>query len=265
MPAARKPTKKSRPAPEGDVEAELLERIATAKFDKSGLRIHHAPLSRDEFDFRALPAWEFERVAKYEYKREIQRFYMAHKEMVNGEWPALKQRQPSWEYPSPLADEGLLFPIPWMELRRIVGPTPPPEPGVGGFTAIDEVDADWLERGILAEDPDVSFHRLRLDWNKGSKAIQRELLAWTSEMAKAHKRAKNPVDFNLRLQQLTAWRAKRAGMNADDYLKLRLKTFKMARASDLPKSSLHAYEDPSTFRNACKVADSILQGLCKES
>jgi hypothetical protein len=246
------------------VEKELLERIKATKFAPDGLRVHTAPLSRYEYDFRALPVWEYERVAKYEYKREIQRFYITHKEMVRGDWPALKRKQPSWEYPSPLADECLLFPIPWMELRRIVGPTPPPEPSVGGFTAIHEVDADWLERGIMAEHPDVSFHRLRLDWNKGSKAIQRELLAWTSEMAKAHKRAKNPVDFNLRLQQLAAWRAKRAGMNADDYLQLRLKTFKMGKASDFSKAKLSAYEDPSTFRSACRNVDAILKGLLKE-
>ena len=54
-------------------------------------------------------------------------------------------------------------------------------------------------------------------------------------------------------------------MEPDEYLKLRLKTFKMARAADLPKAKLHAYEDPSTFRNACKVADSILKEISRSS
>jgi hypothetical protein len=126
------------------------------------------------------------------------------------------------------------------------------------------VDQEWLERGVKAGNPDESFHRLRLDWSKGSKAIRSELLTWAGGLAKAHKRSRSPVDYKFRLQQLAAWRAQRAGMNADEYLKLRLKTFKMARASDLPKAELHAYEDPSTFRNACKVAGSLLKRLCTE-
>ena len=263
MATAKRPTKQVTPAPPGEIEAELLERITAAQFDRFGLRIHTVPLARDEYDFRALPVWELERVAKYEYKREIRRYYDAHRELLAGNMAALKGRQPSWKNPNPLVDECLLFPMPWMELRRIMGPSP--ESTVERLGAICEVDQDWLEQGVKAENPDLSFHRLRLDLSKGSKAIQRELLAWAGGLAKGRKRARSPVDYSLRLQQLAAWRARRAGMEPDEYLKLRLKTFKMARAADLPKAKLHAYEDPSTFRNACKVADSILKEISRSS
>jgi hypothetical protein len=250
----------------GEADREMLKRINATKFDRSGLRIHTAPLARDEYDFRAVKSWEAKMVAEYEYAREIRRHYEAHKilcESLLGSKRARKELM-GFKYPAPnhlIIDRGL-FPMPWMELRRIVGPVK--QPLIERMGAIQEVDQEWFDRGMGSENTDLSFHRIRIDWSKGSKAIQREMLDWVISMAKGRSHAKYPVDYNVKLQQLAAWRAARAGLNAQDYLKLRMRSFKMSRVEDFRHAGLNAYEDPSTFKKACSVVDTLFKGLLKE-
>lgn len=247
----------------------MLERINTTKFDRSGLRIHTAPLARDEYDFRAVQPWEAEMVAKYEYDREIKRHYEAERivcEAMLGSSRAKKEMM-KWRYPNPnpLAHHHLLgafFPRPWREHRRMWGSGKPPERN--GGEAFEEIDEERFNRGLEATIPKWSYHRIFIDWSKGSKAVQREMLQWVSSMSKGRSRAKYPVDYNVRLQQLAAWRAARAGMGAQDFLKLRMRSFKMSRVEDFRHAGLNAYEDPSTFKKACSVVDTILKRNLKE-
>jgi hypothetical protein len=252
-----------------EAEREMLERINATKFDRSGLRVHTAPLARDEYDFRAVQPWEAKMVAEYEYDREIKRHYDAERILCEAMLGSTRSKKEmvKWRYPNPnpLAHHhllGVLFPMPWKEHRRIMGPGTPPE--VNGLEAFEEIDEERFNRGLEASTPKWSYHRIFIDWSKGSKAVQREMLHWVSSMAKGRSRAKYPVDYNVRLQQLAAWRAARAGMGAQDYLKLRMHSFKMSRVEDFRYAGLNAYEDPSTFKKACSVVDTILKRNLKE-
>lgn len=269
MKTTRKPLKKAVTPAQGDVEREMLARIAATKFDRAGLRIHSTPLAREEYDFRGIETWEAEAVARYEYAREIRRHYDAARifyEATGGSRRAQKEMI-GWKFPAPnpLPSHLILdgaFPMAWMELRRIMGPGKPPV--IERMGAIHEVEQEWCDRGMESDRTDLSFHRLRIDWSRGSKAIQREMLLWIGAMAKERSRAKSPVDFGLRLQQLAVWRASRAGMDATHFFNLRKKAFKMSSDSDFKNLGINQYDDPSTFKSACRLVDSILKRLLKE-
>ena len=266
MPTAKRTSKKERPPAAGEVEREMLERINATKFDRSGLRIHTAPLARDEYDFRNVESWEAGAVARYEYAREIRRHYdgtRLYYDAVGGSRRARKEMV-NWKYPAPnplpyhVIYDGL-FPMPWMEYRRIMGKGK--QPVIDRIAAVEEVDQEWFDQGVKSDNTDLSFHRLRIDWSRGSKAIQRELLHWIGSMAKTRSRAKRPVDYSLRLQQLAAWRASRAGMDASEFFNLRKKAFKMSSDGDFKKARINQYDDPSTFNDACRLVDALLGKL----
>ena len=227
------------------VEAELLKRIDGTKFDRSGLRIHHSPLAREEYDFRGIEVWEAESVAICEYQRDIKRYYDAARELVTGDLASLKKRPHGPFHPSPLADDPL-FPVPSMELRRIMGPGK--KPISERITAIREVDQDWFDR-VTGEDPDLSFHRLRIDWRQGREIIKRDLGKWIDELGKNRKtiqrRAKARV-IEDRLDQLAAWRAHRAGLNHAKFTQL---------------SPRIPYSDATAFRRAHEKAEKLLRSF----
>jgi hypothetical protein len=236
------------------VEREILELINATKFDRSGLRVHTAPLARDEYDFRGIEAWEVEAVARYEYAREIRRHYDATRifyDAVGGSRRAQKEMV-SWKFPAPnplpdhLTHSGI-FPMPWMEYRRIMGPGKQPE--IERMGAIHEVDQEWFDRGMESENTDLSFHRFRVDWSRGRDAIKKDFSAWIDDVSKGRKtyqrRPKNKV-IEDRLDQLAAWRAHRAGLNHAAFTALSPRT---------------PYADATAFRRAHEKADMILRSF----
>jgi hypothetical protein len=254
MPTAKRTSKKARPPAAGEVEREMLERINATKFDRSGLRIHTAPLARDEYDFRDVESWEARAVFQHEYSREIRRNYDASRiyyEAAGGSRRAQKEMV-NWKFPAPnplpydLIHPGL-FPMPWLEYRRIMGQGE--QPVIDCMGAVWEVDQEWFDWGMESEETNKSFHRLRLDWSRGRDAIKKDFSAWLDGMSKGRKtiqrRAKGRV-IEDRLDQLVAWRAHRAGLNHAAFTALSPRT---------------PYADATAFRRAHEKADKILRSF----
>jgi len=106
--------KKSGPkfgAPSSHEQKKLRKLIEVEKFDKDGLRILTAPLSRDEFDFSGITKDESNWLALCEYMREIQLTYL-QKQIDEGRkqfFDLKKQIEEKNEVLSPEAEKWSLF------------------------------------------------------------------------------------------------------------------------------------------------------------
>jgi len=228
------------------VRKDLLARITAAEFDKSGLRIHQAPFARDEFDFSWVQPWEAEDVARYEYQRELKRYYDSHRLFLNEDFSAMKKKQSvlvdSWHLQT-------LFPLPYGEFARLFSEDDR-RTIVERIGAFHEVDHEWTDR-LTRENPDLSFHHLRIDWSRGRDAIKRDFAKWLDESGKDRKtiqrRPKEKV-ISERLDQLAAYRAHCAGLNQSSFAALK------------PRIS---YGDASAFRKGWKKAEVILKSFLK--
>lgn len=262
-PAGRQRGAKARldPAHWPDGEKEIIAEILLwldQEFDADGFRI--IKLCEAEWNFSGLVETgdvTAEFACKYEYAREIPSAYEAARNfllVMQGDMPgnAYHAKVDSWP---PQMIWGGGFPIPWMLIpvehrRGVTRETIPP---------IWEVHPETFGRPCLLE----THYRLGINWRLGVDAVEAALLKWVRSIRPAHvpsrrARPKRKV-IEDRLAQLSAWRARRAGVGHGAFLRM----VKDARAK--PGSYLREYADPSAFRNAANAAQREIERMQRDA
>ena len=235
----KKPTLRDDP-----VIKELLKRLEKVAFGKDGLRIMPKWLGREEYDFKNVPIDLVPEVMEWEFQRELSPYYTGAALVLRGEYAKFKKTKAVL----PWTVWSTLFPLSYNEITKLIGPTKIDLESLG---AVTEIDQEWLDQGLKGANPDLSFHRIRLDWRMGSKAIQAELERWIIKMAKDHSPRRGRTYLKQcddKLDQLAAWRAHRAGCDHDEFKRLE------------PRMP---YSGASAYRTAWKEAEKAIKGELK--
>ena len=227
-----------------NVGKEILKRLEKVAFAKDGLRIMPKWLGREEYDFKNVPIDLVPEVMEWEFQRELSPYYTGAALVLRGEHAKFKKTKAILTF----SVWSFLFPLSYNEITKLTGPTILDKESLG---AVAEIDQEWLDRGLEGANPDLSFHRIRLNWKMGSKAIQAEMERWIIKMAKDHSpRRGRPYlkQCDDKLDQLAAWRAHRAGCDHDEFKRLE------------PRMP---YSSASAFRTAWKAAEKAIQWKLK--
>ena len=277
--------------------ARKLEEKGGLRLDKTkfedGLRVLTKNLHSNEFNFRDVPVEEAEFAVFWECRRELEKYYRGH-------WKPHKDGTRIYRPAKGLSLAALhwamnmqYFPLPYVEIKKMgllsfLGTPSPPAVHEEDFFEFRRIFEDtqlpiWrrinqfgtqsfskhvfapVQEGakrippIFNPESSLSMHCLVLDWSRGSKTIQREIEKWVKKMTYLHPAPAQSV-YEKRLDQIGAWRAKRAGLNAQEYLDLRMRTFGCKKTSEMKRDHV-LYEDPSTFRTASKTAEKFIRSI----
>jgi hypothetical protein len=239
-----------------------LEQAKTTAFDSHGLRVIESPLPRYEYCFPEVSPEIEEWVSHWEYTREVQKFYeqfisfskLDH--AINNETPPdvinlILKRSLAFISGHPWQP---YFPLSYAEIREHLGQFN--ETGLWSEVSINlESDIQGMIKTVPADrrafreikGPELdhaaqgSLHCVQVDWSRGSKAIRIDFESWLKnhEKASLKRRPERKLAEN-RLDQLAAWRARRAGLNHGEYTMLKPRT---------------SYADASAFNKAAKAAE----------
>jgi hypothetical protein len=267
--------------------------LGKTKFDKDGLRrIKQPDLSRAEWNFSGISEpREAHDVHEYEYLRECeiaynyradylrpsrsQKAWLCERAEFVKKWPAA---------PCFALEPGLLadfFPLPYLlipadvraKMRADWKPPSIPGPGISpdiGVTycptpLVEQMDLrSFLDRGAfdgftpLLGSP--TYHCLQIRWGiQGTDKIEEELLEWFRSIRpngwepKRGPQAHTRVEYGL--AQLSAWRARRAGLSQADHSKL------LSKAGIIEYGSVRSYGGTTAFRKAAIAAQKRIAGL----
>jgi hypothetical protein len=241
----RKPAKKKKAAP-------LLERLEKVTFGKDGLRELNEFMHPGEYGFHAVTDDIVDLVLEHEIERELHPYYENAIHAQRREFE--KVSRGTWGIPSalvcfPCSLWAASFPLSWGEITGGQKPVIERE----SITAVTEIDQEWFDQGLKSSNPELSFHRLRIDWRKGSKAIQAELETWVKEMSSkrpARRGRTAAVQMQDKLNHLAAWRAHRAGLCWEEFYAL---------------SPRMRYTDSTSYRTAWKNAEAFLKERLKQA
>jgi len=284
------------------------------KFRSDDFRDFSIPLSPDEYEFEKLASQEWSFAEFWEYRREIKRFYQDKELPVDGSPNSILWLLNKEHFPMPFLElkrssllrtrlqkgnnQKSLFangsPVfneidPFQLLNLVKNP-----PFAHGrkIRAIgtSEFSRFAIKLKDIPEEAYYSAHAISLDWRKGRDAIKSEFGSWLDTKFKEHgfsveigKSApgrivgrKEADATNTRLAQLAAWRAKRAGLSATDFIRIRfentgidfvppkkaqstyenlkLKSRQLKKVTGWP-----SYFDRSSFHGACSSAEARLK------
>ena len=109
----------------------------------------------------------------------------------------------------------------------------------------------YQESSILSVGGPLSIHCFQVNWEKPKKEIWEAFISWVQEMKMDRKK----IGVNEgRLLQLGVARAKRAGMRSKQFGD----RFKGSIYRQRCGQKMNLYDDPSSFSNAAKLAESEL-------
>jgi hypothetical protein len=98
-----------------------------------------------------------------------------------------------------------------------------------------------------------------LDWRKGATAIQQQIYEWVCGLADEQSSLAGQPRNKDKLFQLGAWRAKRFGLSARDYLNLRKR-----EQIVFGKTRSPSYALPKSFREAASKARKRLHAILQK-
>ena len=230
----------------------ILERLEKVTFGKDGLRELDEFMHPGEHSFHAVTDDIVDLVLEHEIERELSPYYENAIHAHRGEFYKVSRGTSNIPsalvcYPSSLWSS--YFPLSWGEITGNIQQEIERE----SISAVTEIDQEWFDQGIKGANPHLSFHRLRIDWLKGSKAIQEELEKWVKEMASqrpARRGRTASVQMQDKLNQLAAWRAHRAGLSWHEFRSL---------------APRRPYTDATSYRTAWKNAESFLKDRMKHA
>jgi hypothetical protein len=231
----------------------LLARLEAVKFRKDGLRDLNEFMHPGECDFRGVHDGIAGLVLEHEVQRELAPYYENAKHAACGDYSLVQRGAGGIKtalvcFPSSLWAS--FFPLTFREITEAIGPINPDQEKLG---AVTEIDQEWFSQGLQSTNPELSFHRIRIDWTKGFKAIQQEMEGWIKNMAKQHSPRRGRVQWKAqqdKLNQLAAWRAHRAGLNHTSFWQL---------------APRQPYTDATSFRTAWMTADKFLKDQVKRA
>jgi hypothetical protein len=220
------------------LESEAEELLKKIRFT-NGQRVMNKEFDPDEFDFHTLDTEELEFAVQWEYLREIK----------GGDFMIRMPREDD-----PLAfckiSHSKFFPIPIVRIKResrlkIEAKEPLALKEVDPFQFFDFVNntpphickhirsvgpKDFAKKMGFTRNLDGTYglHSFVFDWHIGRNRLKEEFKAWVDRAFDDDKKNRQGRDPSLaarnRLDQLGAWRARRAGHSYNSYLSLRCDT-----------------------------------------
>jgi hypothetical protein len=240
---------------------EGLTLLQKTQFGGDGFRlIPSGTLSRYEYDFKGFSANEKQAVLRYEYFREIEGTYTQAKY-----FKGLQDNVPSYlvDVLSPhIPIDGLptfmeyisFFPLPTTKIKEILKERFTTSL-VSRAPALRE-EKTW-DGQTPTPNPDASLHAFSIYWHHHISDIKDAFADWLKKEDQQRKK-RGLLHANRRghpdqthsaemINQLVAWRAKRAGMDHSDYMFL----------------GTGLYNDSSSFRKAIKAASDRIHAINK--
>jgi hypothetical protein len=263
------------------LEGKALQKLKETTFDKDGLREIKLPLHKHEWDFSTVPIDEHEFALFWEYRRDKIEFYdgLVIEEadgrhlpnFIGGNFACGIFWGLNWK----------LFPLPYLEVRDILEMELPniKLTSLPDLPAISEEEINGLTRRLTNPESfnlnliyqigpkelwkkskegenfsiggPLSIHCFLINWEKPKKEIWEGFRKWVQAMEMDRKKIR--VNQG-RLLQLGVARAKRAGMNSEQFGD----RFKGANSRQKCGQKKNLYDDPSSFSKAAELAESEL-------
>jgi len=257
---------------------ELLADVAAARstFLSDGFReLTPKTLTEAEWNFSAL-AQENEatvrRALAYELARECEAAQEMCADLAEASrikspkaTAAFRKKWPLGRRPVfPMALYGI-FPLPFLTILAMEGGRCSSESG----PIIAEMDEGAFANHLKFPMRSQTYHRLEIEWGAGRPRAKRELLKWFAAISapevaqKTQRRRGSRLLIEDALAQLSAWRARRAGLTHDDYNAL-LQAAGIRTTSKLGfRGFVRPYAEATPFRNAAVRAEERIKKVRK--